>query len=214
MNTKIAIIEDHLIFAKGLFNLIVENGICNKSNIMYFKNSDEFYENLSAFIPNLLITDISLPGLSGIEICKNLKQTHPHIYILIISVHDKPSFVLASIRAKVDGYLVKDTNENEIIEAINSLLKGEKYFSKLATNILVENMITGDDSSIINSINLSSAEIEMIKLISMELTQDEISIKMNLSTTTLTFYRRNVMAKLKVRNTAGLIKKAFDLGIL
>lgn len=196
---KIAIIDDHLIFLKGL-NMLLEQDE-NLEVIYACSNYSDLIKNLKLQKPDILITDISMPEINGIELSKMVRKTYPTIKILVMSSYS--NMISAS---DVDGYLLKDTNSEILIDSIKKIvLNDEKVFHK--------DFQTTEKYDFNKSI-VSKREKEIINFISKGFTTDEISEKLYISKHTVETHRKNIFNKLQVNNIAGLVKKSISLGII
>ncbi|MCX8522752.1 response regulator transcription factor [Chryseobacterium formosus] len=196
---KIAIIDDHLIFLKGL-NMLLEQDE-NLEVIYACSNYSDLIKNLKLQKPDILITDISMPEINGIELSKMVRQTYSTIKILVMSSYS--NMISAS---DVDGYLLKDTNSEILIDSIKKIvLDDEKVFHK--------DFQTAEKYDFNKSI-VSKREKEIINFISKGFTTDEISEKLYISKHTVETHRKNIFNKLQVNNIAGLVKKSISLGII
>jgi len=196
---KIAIIDDHLIFLKGLTMLLEQD---DDFEVIYaFSNYSDLLKNLKLQKPDILITDISMPEINGIELSKMMRQIYPTIKILVMSSYS--NMISAS---EVDGYLLKDTNSEILIESIKKIvLDNEKVFHK--------DFQTAEKYDFNISI-VSKREKEIINFICKGFTTDEISEKLYISQHTVETHRKNIFNKLQVNNIAGLVKKSISLGII
>ena len=196
---KIAIIDDHLIFLKGLTMLLEQD---DDFEIIYAcSNYSDLLKNLKLQKPDLLITDISMPEINGIELSKMGRKFYPDIKIMVMSSYS--NMISAS---DVDGYLLKDTNSEILIESIKKIVwNNEKLFHK--------DFKTTEKYDFNKNI-VSKREKEIINLICKEFTTDEISEKLCISKRTVETHRKNIFNKLQVHNIAGLVKKSISLGII
>ncbi|MCU7617422.1 response regulator transcription factor [Chryseobacterium sp. PBS4-4] len=196
---KIAIIDDHLIFLKGLTMLLEQD---DEFEVIYaFSNYSDLLKSLKLQKPDLLITDISMPEINGIELSKMVRQIYPTIKIMVMSSYS--NMISAS---DVDGYLLKDTNSEILIESIKKIvLNNEKVFHK---------DFKTDKKYEFNKSIVSKREKEIINFICKGCTTDEISEKLFISKHTVETHRKNIFNKLQVNNIAGLVKKSISLGII
>ena len=195
----IVIVDDHQMFLDGMISVLTAQ---ENYNILFVENKPKnALIKLKEITPDIIITDISMPEMNGLEFIKILNKEHPEIKILVLSMFDN----LQNIDS-IDGYLLKETPKNDLIKAINSIvLENKKYFLNLNN---IENTIDFKKSI------LTSREKEIITLISQEKTTDEITIKLSISKATIESHKKNIFLKLQVKNTAGLIKKAIYLGVI
>ncbi|MDI9312250.1 MAG: response regulator transcription factor [Limnohabitans sp.] len=198
---KIAIVDDHKMFTDGLRSVFMESNIYE---ILFVANNAQ--EALIALskndLPDLIISDISMPEMNGFEFIKIVKETYSEIKVLVISMFD--TFYSND---QIDGYLLKDASTETIFEAIQSIvINNKKYFSPEVKIVKID---TENQKNI-----LTSREKEIIQLIAQEYTSDEIAEKLFLSKLTVETHRKNILIKLQVKNVAGLIKKAIIMGIV
>lgn len=196
---KIAVIDDHLIFLKGLVMLLEQDE--NLEVLYALNNHADLLNNIKTQTPDLLITDISMPEINGVELCKIIRKQYPEIKILVMSSY---SNTISS--TDIDGYLLKDTDPETLIESIKKIVsKNEKVFYKDFQK--VENFD-------FNKNIVSKREKEIINYISKGKTTEEIAEKLCISKRTVETHRKNIFNKLKVNNTAGLIKTSITLGLI
>lgn len=196
---KIALVDDHQMFLDGMVAILSQENNIEVSFIE--KTAKGALEKLNTTIPDLIISDISMPEMNGFEFIKIVKKKFPEIKVLIVSMYKShQSF------ENVEGFLLKDSDSTEFILAINTIVNhGKKYFGTEKKT---------EDDFIFNKSILSEREKEIIRLISDELTTDEIAEKLFLSKRTVETHRKNIFFKLQVKNIAGMIRKAIHLGII
>lgn len=196
---KIVVVDDHQMFLDGIVSVLSND---NSFEILFVDNNAKaVLDKINYNIPDIVLTDISMPEMNGLEFIKLLKIKLPQIKILVISMfQDLKSF------EDIDGYLSKDTDSTELIKAIKKIvIENEKYFVKDFQN---------SEDLIFKKTILSSREKEIVRLIANELTSDEIAEKLFVSKGTIETHRKNIFYKLQVKNIAGLIKKAMHLGVI
>ncbi len=196
---KIALIDDHQLFLDGISSLLSKE---SNIEILFIENSAiKAIKKIIQNPPDLIITDISMPEMNGIEFIKIIKRDFPKIKILVVSM-----FKTKLPHDSIDGFILKESNTSEFIKAIDSIfIKKIKYFIDDFKN--EENLISDE-------IILTKREKEITRLIAEGYNSDEISKKLFLSRTTIITHRRNIFFKLQVNNIAGLVKKAYYLGII
>lgn len=196
---KIAIIDDHLLFLKGLTMLLEQD---DDFEVIYsVSNYSDLLKNLKLQKPDILITDISMPEINGIELSKMVHHIYPTIKIMVMS-----SYSNMMSASDIDGYLLKDTNSEILIESIKKIVwNNEKVFYK--------DFQTAEKYDFNKSI-VSKREKEIINFICKGYTTEEISEKLYISKHTVETHRKNIFSKLQVHNIAGLVKTAVALGII
>lgn len=208
---KLIIADDHTMFLQGIISLIKHESsikIVGKA-----VNGIEVLNILKIQSADIVILDISMPEMDGIELSKILKKEYPFIKIIIVSTHSNAKIISRLIRIGVNGYLLKNAEKAELLEAIYTVADGKKYFSKdvedqyLSNNQKIEKQIS-------NLTELSSREKEILVLIAHEYNTAEIAEKTFISLNTVNTHRRNLLSKLNAKNTAGLVKYAVENGLV
>ncbi|WP_203258831.1 response regulator [Hyunsoonleella ulvae] len=208
-NINIVIADDHELFRKGLAELLrkhddinIVKSVADGNEFMAFIKS-----NLEA---DIALLDITMPKMDGFQVLKELKTLNSNIKPIIISMHSDGNYIAKCAKSGAYGYLLKNTDEDELILAIRTVNKGKKYFSAKISEKMINFM---SDQSISENI-LSNKETEVLGLISEGLTTKEIAVKLFVSTRTIETHRANILKKLEVKNTAELIKKAAKINLI
>lgn len=212
MNYNIIIADDHKMFVDGLMSILKEapefsvtTTAKNGAQVVKFLDINGVDEL------DLLITDLTMPEMDGIELNKIVKEKYPKLKTLVVSMHIDGGMIDKLIRNNVDGYVPKNAEKDEFLEAIRTIVKGEKYFStevkKAYTDAMFENKKAEE-------VSLTKREKEVLKLIAEENTTQEIADILFLSKHTIESYRKNLISKLQVKNLAGLTKHAIKMGLL
>ena len=204
----IIIIDDHLLFAEGVRSLLLS---CGYTNIRILTNGTTLPALLDEQAPALLLMDISIPGMDGIELSAIAKGKRPATKILIISMHTKRIYIEKALQAGVDGYIIKNASDDELKTAIKTLLNGERYFSPEIGNILLKSMMP---SAALSDAVLTPREKDVLHLLAEGFSTKEISEKLFISINTIETHRKNMLFKTGLRNVAHLIKWAFENGQL
>ncbi|WP_299110510.1 response regulator transcription factor [uncultured Winogradskyella sp.] len=214
MNTPFSIIiaDDHSMFLDGLTSILAEEKSINiiltaKTGTQVLKylriNTDEKID--------LVITDINMPEMDGVELNAAIKAEFPKIKTLVVSMLEDAKKIKILTEANANGYISKNAEKAELLKAIKSILEGQNYFSPRIKQILMEAMFSAKSEP---EISLSKRETEVLKLIAQEFTTQEIADQLFLSKHTIESYRKNLISKLGVRNLAGLTRYAVEKGML
>jgi DNA-binding NarL/FixJ family response regulator len=209
MPIRVFIIDDHSLIIEGL-----RSALQNQSDIQVVGSASDGASCLTFFHDNacdVVLMDINLPDTNGIDLCKELLTDHPDLKILGLSTFSQRSYVSKMMENGARGYILKNTDIEEIREAIRQAYKGHIFISKEAGENLYKPQSV-DESS--DTPPLTRREKEVLKCIAEGLTAPEIAEKLFVSQLTIESHRRNVMAKLKAKNTAMLIKIAMDKSML
>lgn len=221
---SIVLVDDHAIVRDGIKYLLEDEE--NLVVIGEGSNGLEAIKLVEEIQPDLLIIDVRMPEMNGIDAVKIINQKPTKTKAIVLSMHDSEEYILKSIDAKAMGYLLKDASKAEILKAIYTVYNGEKYFSGDISNIIVNNLLKKSYSPITDSINtkgsddpkdthnLTKKEIEILHLILLGRTNKEISEELNKSKRTIETHRFNLMKKLNVKNLIELSTKAKEFGLI
>ena len=206
---KLIIADDHELFRKGLAELIRKHN--DIEIVKSVADGNEFMELINSNIEvDIVLLDITMPKMDGFQVLKELKASNANIKPIVISMHSDGSYIAKCAKSGAYGYLLKNTDEDELILAIRMVNKGKKYFSAEIS----EKMINFMSIQSVSENVLSNKEIEVLGLISEGLTTKEIAAKLFVSTRTIETHRANILKKLEVKNTAELIKKAAKMNLI
>lgn len=208
---KIGIVDDHPLYIDGLTSMF--KGQSEFEVVSMAVSGTETLSYLNNHKIDVLISDINMPNLNGIELCKKVKALNSDIAILIISMHEEPKTINDVINAGANGYLFKNSNKTTILTAVLHVAKGGFYLSNEVTQKLENNKESvSKTKSFIPS--LSGREKEILQLVSKGLTTDQIADKLCISHHTVLSHRKNLLLKFDVNNTASLVKKAIDANLI
>lgn len=206
-NIKVLLVDDHQIIRDGIRSLL-----SYAEGIEVVGECSDGLEAISCAVsekPDVILMDINMPKINGIDATKKIITNNPGSKILVLTVHDELAYISKMLHAGSLGYVLKTTNKAELITAIKSVSKGEKYFSTEVTETMLSRFIDSHKSdSDAEEKELTIREIEVLVLISTELTNAEIGEKLFISTRTVDAHRRSLLSKLGARNTAGLVAYA------
>lgn len=209
---RVLIADDHTLVRESLVGLLEGDGDVHV--VAQASNGPEAMEKAAAAHPDVVVTDISMAGLNGIEVVRRLCETLPGTRILVLTMHQEDEYVLQAVRAGASGYLVKDSAGSELLAAVRSLHAGRSYFGPQASRALAEQVqhperVVDDPYG-----RLTPREREAFHLIVEGLTTKEIARRLDISVKTAENHRTRVLSKLDVRNTAELVRYALRRGLL
>ncbi len=206
---RLIIADDHPAVRYGLRSILeMEKNI---EIIGEVKNGDELLAMLAENPADLALVDLNMPGKDGIKITKMLKKLYPKLKVLAFSIYDDHYKVLKMMRAGADGYLLKSADRSEIIEALNSVMRGEKFVSKELADKMVQDAVPGSGKKPV--VALSGREEEVLKMIANDIPYKEMAARLNISKRTIDTHRYNISKKLGIKSVAGLIRYALNHGI-
>ncbi|SIS94296.1 two component transcriptional regulator, LuxR family [Zobellia uliginosa] len=212
MKYNLIIADDHKMFIDGLLSIL--NDAPEFSVRTTAKNGKQVVKYLEINGTDdlhLLITDLSMPEMDGIALNRAVKEKHPSLKTLVVSMHIDGSMIEKLIQNNVDGYVPKNAEKDELLTAMRTIVKGEKYFSQEIKQAYTDAMFENKKQ---DEVHLTDREKEVLKLIADEYTTQEIADKLYLSKHTIESYRKNLISKLQVKNLAGLTKHAIKIGLL
>ena len=209
----IALADDHVLLRTGLASMIRNFG----HEVMFEANNGEEVMRLvqNGKEPDLILMDINMPVKDGYETSSWLKENHPEIKVLALSMLDDENAIIRMIKNGARGYLLKESEPGELRDAINAVLQKGFYYSEMVTGRLVHS-ISGHDTESYNSqqvIQLTEREIDFLKLACTEMTYKEIAAEMHLSPRTIDGYRDALFFKLDIKTRTGLVIYAIKNGI-
>ena len=211
---RILLADDHTVMRRGL-RLLLESQP-EFSVVAEAADGRQAVEQAEATQPDVAVVDIAMPNLSGIEAAQRINGQHPQIAIVILSMHSDEGYVLRALKAGAKGYLLKDSAEGDLIEAIKAVHRGKTFFSPEITKMLVADYVQEirtrgvEDSYDL----LTSREREILQLLAERKSNKEIAVSLNLSPYTVETHRRNLQEKLNLHNLAELILYAVRKGVI
>ncbi len=210
---EIMIADDHRVFREGIVSILENAGEIRV--IAQAQDGKDVMEKLKQLKPELILMDISMGGAGGIETTRLVRQQYPEIKILVLSMHSESSYIVKMLEAGASGYLLKDAGSGELINAIKAVAEGHTYFSSQVSATLVDQLVKGKKpADRKDGIPLTKREVEVLRLIAEEYSNSEIAEKLFISPRTVDTHRRNLLEKLEVKNTAGLVKYAIKHGLV
>jgi DNA-binding NarL/FixJ family response regulator len=202
---SLVLADDHVMFRKGVKKIIT--GVDDFEVIGEANDGLELLDLLKETNPHLIILDISMPNLRGLEATREIKQAYPHIKILLLTMHKKKEFIQQAMEAGADGYLLKEDADTELLKAVRTIREGNRFISSLLSSELAS-LVTG--KSQIGA--LSPRERQVAKLVAEGKSSKEIADLLYISVFTVRRHRESIMKKLDLKNVADLVRYALDHG--
>lgn len=212
---KIFLVDDHQIFRDSLRLLF-----SFEKDIEVLGEASDGVELLAALeaaetLPDVILMDICMGGMNGVETSSLVKQKYPDIKILVLSTNSDSRSVIGALEAGVNGYLLKNAGKNEVLLAIRAVKVGSTYYSNAVSNIIVNQLLHRQATAKSKVHNfLSEREIEVLSLIAKQYSSSQIGEKLFISPRTVDSHRRNMLEKLGLKNTAGLVRYAIEQGLV
>ncbi len=211
---RVAIVDDHHLVRAGIAALLR-----NESDIeVVAEASDglEFLDKLKSLAPDIVLMDISMPTMNGIEATTRIRQSGIGTKVLVLTQYDHEEYIKRVMHAGASGYLVKNAIAEELLRGIRAVYKGEQFFTPSVSKVMMESYIrqaTGHGTGS-KAASLTNREREILQLIAEGYTNQQIAQKLFISVRTVEFHRANIIEKLGVHDTAGLVKAAIQMKII
>lgn len=206
MNLRILLIDDHAVVRIGLMQIIKDEFI--NAEIIEADSAEEALKIIRHGEFDLIISDISMSGRSGIDLVKQLHDEYPTLPVLILSMHQENQYAVRALKAGASGYLSKDSVSYELIKAMKQVLSGRRYISDVVGELLAGNFLNKNTE--FQHQLLSNREFEVLKLIGSGKSISEISNELSLSVNTISTYRLRIMEKMKLQTNADIIRYVIE----
>lgn len=212
MTVKIMLADDHAIVRQGLKSLLTEEE--GFEVVAEAKNGKEAVKIACELMPDIIVMDVGMPELNGIEATRRIAKDCPRVKIIALSMHYDKKFVSGMLLAGASGYLLKDSIYEDLVNAIRAVLRGDGFLSPKIANVVIEGFSRGHvDQKEEKAQALTSREREVLQLIAEGLSSKEIAGKLCISLNTVEKHRKNIMEKLEIHNIVELTKYAIRHGL-
>ena len=209
---KVLLVEDHIVVRQGIKALLSDEP--DLEIVGEADNGREALPLVEALQPNVVLMDISMPGLNGIEATRQVRQRFPQVKVVVLSMHANEEYVFQVLRAGASGYVLKQSDSSEVLTAIRAALAGGSFLSPPISRAVIDDYVhraevrgQGDDLDL-----LTSREREVLQLLAEGFSNKKIAEQLNISIKTVETHRSNMMNKLDVKNKTDLIKYALRKG--
>lgn len=214
---RIIIVDDHPIFIDGLSNLLLQEP--NIEVVGAAHNGKELLDKLHTVNADIILLDINMPVMDGIETAKNIQSQFPDIKVIMLTMYDEPGFIKECLDNGAKGYILKNIDKEDLLKAIDSVAEGKAYFDP---NIHEKMLLSFHHKSKEEKLSpnhtlveqLTQREKEVLQLIAIGLTSIEIGEKLYISKNTVETHRKNLLIKLNAKNTPALLKIAYEVGVV
>ncbi|HTM99078.1 MAG TPA: response regulator transcription factor [Pedobacter sp.] len=207
LKTNLFIVDDHQLVVDGLRSLLHNE---KRYEIVGFSNRPkEVMEMFDQLNVDILLTDINMPEMTGVELTRLVKRRFPHIKVLALSMFGESQVVKEMIDAGISGYILKNTGKEELVEALDKLANGQRFFGEEVTQALMKTFRSNDEE-----FHLTNREIEIIRLIEGEYSNKKIADLLFISERTVETHRKNIFRKTGTQSIVGLMKYAYDHKII
>jgi DNA-binding NarL/FixJ family response regulator len=207
---KLLLVDDHQLFIDGIRSLLSKEP--HIDIVGEALNGQAAMDFLDENAVDIVLSDMSMPQMTGIELTKKIKQRHPKTQVIVLSMNKRKALIQDAMHSGASGYVLKDATKDELAEAVRSVTSGDTYLSRGVGKILLsmnQKLQPNEDLA-----SLTDRELEILKLISSELSNAEIAQNLDISRRTVETHRKNIMKKLGVKNSVGLARYAFSHGLM
>ena len=205
---KVAIADDHQMFIDGIKSIFQDN---EEIEITVTANDGaELIGKLVDKPADIILVDADMPRMDGLEVTKKILEKNPEAKIIVLTMHNEKNYITSFVKSGASGYVLKNTSESELIQAIKSVFRGENFYSQKVAHVIMKGL--KNDSE--NKVQISERELDVLRLIAAEMTTKEIAEKLFISENTVETHRKNLIGKLGVRNAVGLVKYAIQEGLI
>lgn len=214
---RLGIVDDQILFLKGLKMLI--NSFKDIELVLEAQNGSDLLNVLTTVQPDVLLLDLKMPGMNGIEATEKVKALYPNIKIILLSMHDDEQLIAHLMKIGANGYLVKNEQPAIVETAIHAVMERDYYFNDYVSKALMSSMQKNNrkfnpTSSLQDQIDFTQRELEILGLICREYTTTEIAKELFISHRTVESHRKNMLEKSGARNMAGLVVFAMQNGLV
>ncbi len=213
---RVALVEDHQLVRDGMRSLL------NSSNTIEVVAETDCAKKMLDLVgtvkPDVMLVDISLPEMSGVELVRLISTQYPNIRVIILSMHTEQEYIFSSLRNGAKGYLHKSISREELIEAIEQVHQGNEYFSKEVSGIILKNYLrhikNPEREEEYEDKKLTPRELEILKMVAQGYSNQLIADKLFISVRTVESHKNHIMQKLELTTTVDLVKYAIKCGII
>jgi len=213
---NVFVVDDHQIFLDGIVSLLDDEP--NIKIVGTAHNGKEAIERIKSSKVDVVLMDINMPEMDGIEATKQLKKTNPDIKILMLTMHSEARFIKECLEIGAKGYVMKNISKDDLVKAIDTVNQNKTFLDSDSQEKLISSMSNNDEDDNRNydelAAQITQRELEILQLIALGLTSQDIATKLFISKNTVETHRKNMLAKLNVNNTAALLKIAYRKGLV
>lgn len=208
---KVLVADDHQLFVDGVKLILKKHP--DVQVVAEAGDGASLLSLLKETAIDLVITDLSMPGMKGIELVKAIKQKYPQIKLLVVTMHNEQEIISEILQAEAEGYILKNSGKTEMLEAVDDLMNGKTHYDKEVLHLLVQK-IKKEKQTVTKAKPLTERELQILSLIVKEFTSKEIAEQLGISKQTVDTHRQHIMEKTGAQTLVGLIKYALSSGVI
>ena len=213
MTVTVLLADDHPIVRQGIRHLLEAES--DVKVVGEATDGLEAVQLVEKHRPNVLIVDMMMPGLNGLEVLRQVKKRSPSTFSIVLSMQSADAYVVEALKSGASGYILKDSGPSELVNALRQVIQGQRFLSPKLSERLINAYIQTSDKTVLDSYEtLTDREREVLQMVSEGLTTPEIARRLSISPRTVELHRGRMMSKLGLRNQTDLIRYALKRGIL
>jgi DNA-binding NarL/FixJ family response regulator len=213
MTVTVLLADDHPIVRQGIRHLLEAES--DVKVVGEATDGLEAVQLVEKHRPNVLIVDMMMPGLNGLEVLRQVKKRSPATFSIVLSMQSADAYVVEALKSGASGYILKDSGPSELVNALRQVIQGQRFLSPKLSERLINAYIQTSDKTVLDSYEtLTDREREVLQMVSEGLTTPEIARRLSISPRTVELHRGRMMSKLGLRNQTDLIRYALKRGIL
>ncbi len=209
---RLLIVDDHQMMIDGIKSLLLYES--DFRIVAETTQPKDVMGLLAKEQADIVIADVSMPGITGIELTKLIRNQYPTIHVLALSMHGDRDTISDMLEAGISGYVLKNTGKDELLEALHKIASGGLFFSEDVTREMMRSVRSSRPTPVVEKIRLTPREIEIVKLIAAEYSNAQIGDALFISERTVETHRKNIFRKTATKSVAGLIKLVMEQGFL
>ena len=213
MSTRLLLADDHVLVRNGLRNLLLHEGF---EVVAEASNGREAVEQAAELDPDVALLDISMPLLNGIDAARQINNTSPRTKVILLTMHKEEQYALEGLRSGIKGYVLKTQDTGDLVQAILTVLHGDTYLSPAISGSVVSAALGKGTRGLFQhaGVSLTVRERQVLQLIAESMTNKEIAAQLDISIKSVESHRNNMMKKLDLHASAGLVRYAIRIGIV
>lgn len=206
---RLLLADDHPLIREGFKSLLTKSE--NFEIVGIAENGKELVELAGTLSPDVVLSDINMPVMNGLQAVEEINKLYPHIRTVILTMHEEREYIIKALKLGVQGYILKNIERFDLEKAIVAIFEGDKYFSPIVTNILAESVAKPGINIVAE---LTPREKEVLEWVAKGFSTKQVADKLGIGTRTVESHRVNMLKKMKVSNTAELVRKAVEMKLL
>lgn len=208
---RILIADDHQLFIDGVKLILKKQQ--DVEVVAEAADGKSLLQQLRETPVDLVITDLSMPGMKGIDLVRSIKQQFPQVKLLVVTMHNEQEIISEILQAEAEGYILKNSGKTEMLEAVTNLVNGKTHYDREVLSLLIQK-IKKEKQPVVKAKPLTERELQILQLIVKEFTSKEIAEQLGISKQTVDTHRMHIMEKTSAQTLVGLIKYALSSGVL